>query len=59
MDTEREDRYDKFGRNLTKQGIRQAQVPWVKVRYTKGPRNPRLWIHPEKKAILKSLGLLN
>tara|TARA_B100000575_G_C22690761_1_gene418905 strand:- start:14 stop:298 length:285 start_codon:yes stop_codon:yes gene_type:complete len=48
------DEYDSLGRNITEQERRQNKVPWVKVKYVSG----KLFINPEKKAILRSMELI-
>jgi len=47
-------KYDRFGRNITNQEIRQEHVPWVKVKYVNG----RLFISHDKKIKLQNLGLV-
>lgn len=46
--------YDDLGRNVSLQERRQNNVPWVRVKYISG----KLFIPPEKKDILRSLGLI-
>ena len=48
------DEYECLGRNMTEQARRQNKVPWVKVKYISG----KLYINPEKRAILRSMGLI-
>ena len=48
------DKYDDYGRNISKQERRQELVPWVKVTYRKG----KLYIPVDKKNALRSLRLL-
>jgi hypothetical protein len=48
------DRYDDYGRNISKQERRQELVPWVKVTYRKG----KLYIPVDKKNALRSMRLL-
>tara|TARA_B100000900_G_scaffold416057_2_gene448798 strand:+ start:5112 stop:5474 length:363 start_codon:yes stop_codon:yes gene_type:complete len=48
------DKYDDYGRNISKQERRQEVVPWVKVTYKKG----KLYIPVDKKNALRTLRLL-
>ena len=48
------DIFDEYGRNITEQEKRQAKVPWVRVKYSKG----RLYIPEEKRVILRALNLM-